>query len=639
MIEFSGAATANGYRLRNDDGGNWNDTENRIIEWSMAYDENYVVYIAAQTKNGFRYIYYTSSQDDRLGSGSYIHHGLQASSKDGTWQTIIRDLAYDLKEAQPDNELEAILGFFIRGSGRVDDIRTRSSLPPSLDSDGDTLTDVDEIEIYGTHPYKADSDGDGLSDAEELSYWGSAWNSDTDGDGIVNILDADSDGDGMNDGIEVAQGTDPGDSTSYPTIIVYENAEHGTTTGWDIYDNDPSGAFIDNVYDDERDSRVIDFNGAGTSNGYRLLDAGNRYWNDTNYTILQWSLQYTDYVVYVAVQTTEGFRYLYYTAADHDRLGDSTYIHPGLGRTSNDNSWRTFVRDLNYDLKEAQPANSIEAVLGFLIRGNGRVDDIMTRESLPADLDSDGDGLTDVDEITIYSTHPYRADTDDDTLQDGEELAFWGNDWNNDPDGDGLVNLVDSDSDNDGILDGREADEGTDPADPASFPTSITYEDGNDATLAGWDIYDHDPAGASINSVYDSVRNSQVVSFSGSGTANGYRLRNEDFSYWYDTTFTIMEWSMAYNEGYVVYIAAQTKEGFRYIYYTSAEDDRLGTGTYVHHGLGSASRDGNWHTIVRDLEADLQEAQPDNELEAVLGFLIRGSGRVDDIKTRESLIP
>jgi len=403
VIELSGSATANGYRKRNDDGSNWN-APNSIIEWSMAYDESYVVYIAAQTKNGFRYIYYTPSAEDRLGNGTYIHHGLGASSKDGTWQTIIRDLAYDLKEAQPGNELEAILGFLIRGSGRIDDIRTRSSLPPTLDSDGDTLTDVDEIEIYGSHPYKADSDSDGITDGDERIYWGSAWNDDVDGDGLINILDSDSDGDGIEDGVEVAQGTDPGDNGSYPTTIIYEDAEHGTTAGWDIYDHDPAGAFIDNVYDGERDSRVIEFTGSGTANGYRLRDGQYRNWNDTRYSILQWSMQYDEnVVVYIAVQTTEGFRYLYYTPADHDRLGDATYIHHGLGASSKNGSWQTYIRDLEYDLKEAQPGNSIEAVEGFLIRGSGRVDYIMTRESLPADLDSDGDGIADVEEMTLYS--------------------------------------------------------------------------------------------------------------------------------------------------------------------------------------------------------------------------------------------
>ena len=57
----------------------------------------------------------------------------------------------------------------------------------------------------------------------------------------------------------------------------------------------------------------------------------------------------------------------------------------------------------------------------------------------------------------------------------------------------------------------------------------------------------------------------------------------------------------------------------------------LGTGTYVHHGLGASAKDGQWHTFTRDLQADLEAAQPGNTILEVNGFFIRGSGRVDDI--------
>ena len=42
--------------------------------------------------------------------------------------------------------------------------------------------------------------------------------------------------------------------------------------------------------------------------------------------------------------------------------------------------------------------------------------------------------------------------------------------------------------------------------------------------------------------------------------------------------------------------------------------------------------DGQWHTYVRDLQADLNTAQPGVTILEVNGFLIRGSGMVDDIK-------
>jgi hypothetical protein len=638
VIEFTGAGTANGYRLRNADGSNWNDTTFKVLEWSARYGESFTVYIAVQTKNGFRYLYYTPVDTDNLGTDKYIHHGLGSAVKNGEWHTFFRDLAYDLKDAQPDNELEAVLGFLIRGSGRVDDIKTHAAIPADLDSDGDQLFDIDEINRYGTNPYSADTDGDGLDDDQELTYWGANWNSDPDGDGLINILDPDADNDGFTDGMEIRQGSDPANSALHPTKALYDDAEDGNITGWDIYDSDPVGAYINNVYDEQRDGRVIEFVGAGTANGYRLRNDNGSNWDDNKFKVLQWSMRYSEnFTVYIAVQTKDGFRYLYYTPAETDNLGTETYIHHGLGTYVKDGDWHTLVRDLEYDLKEAQPDNELEAVLGFLIRGSGRVDDIATLAAIPVDQDSDGDTLTDSEEISTYGTHPYYADTDNDGMFDGEELTYWGTNWTSDPDGDGLINILDPDADDDGYADGMEIQQGTDPADNTSFPTSALYEDGEDGNTAGWDIYDSDPNGATITNVMDTERNSQVIEFAGAGTTNGYRLRSTDGNYWFDTSFKVLEWSMRYSETFVIYVAIQSKNGFRYLQYTPVATSTLGTGTYVHHGLGTNVTDGSWHTLSRDLEADLKEAQPDNELEAVLGFLIRGSGRVDDIRIHKDV--
>jgi uncharacterized repeat protein (TIGR01451 family)/MYXO-CTERM domain-containing protein len=64
--------------------------------------------------------------------------------------------------------------------------------------------------------------------------------------------------------------------------------------------------------------------------------------------------------------------------------------------------------------------------------------------------DSDGDGLPDAVEIAI-GTDPFDADSDDDGLLDGQEPNY-----NEDTDGDGLINALDPDSDNDGLFDGTE---------------------------------------------------------------------------------------------------------------------------------------------------------------------------------------
>ena len=84
--------------------------------------------------------------------------------------------------------------------------------------------------------------------------------------------------------------------------------------------------------------------------------------------------------------------------------------------------------------------------------------------------DFDGDGLSDEDERTVYHTDPSIADTDGDGINDGTEVAFWRKAWNVDLDGDGLIALLDPDSDNDGFLDGEEMNAASNPANDQSIP-------------------------------------------------------------------------------------------------------------------------------------------------------------------------
>jgi len=58
--------------------------------------------------------------------------------------------------------------------------------------------------------------------------------------------------------------------------------------------------------------------------------------------------------------------------------------------------------------------------------------------------DSDGDGISDTDEINIYGTNPNSNDTDGDGLLDGEEINIYD------------TNVTNPDTDGDGLLDGEE---------------------------------------------------------------------------------------------------------------------------------------------------------------------------------------
>ena len=92
-------------------------------------------------------------------------------------------------------------------------------------------------------------------------------------------------------------------------------------------------------------------------------------------------------------------------------------------------------------------------------------------------LDRDGDGLTDHEENEI-GTDPVDPDSDNDGINDKDEYDYWNNRRDNEfrdelgPDGDidhdGLPNILDEDADGDGVPDGKELENGTDPADPDS---------------------------------------------------------------------------------------------------------------------------------------------------------------------------
>jgi len=88
--------------------------------------------------------------------------------------------------------------------------------------------------------------------------------------------------------------------------------------------------------------------------------------------------------------------------------------------------------------------------------------------------DRDEDGLSDEFEKEI-GTDPLNSDTDGDGINDFDEYNYWKNRSENesrdelapegDVDRDGIPNILDYDSDDDGVPDGKEIEDGTDPAD------------------------------------------------------------------------------------------------------------------------------------------------------------------------------
>ena len=166
-------------------------------------------------------------------------------------------------------------------------------------------------------------------------------------------------------------------STAIHADTLYENASDGNTKGWHIYDKSPHGAKIENVKDSQR-GRVIKVTGS-IKNGFSLLG-----WNDTNH-LLQWKMKSDSFSrLYIAIETTKGFRYLTYTPINSDKGIDPKKkykIRFGLKSKMSDGKWHTFTRDIKVDLKKFEPDNRFLHIKGIKFRGSASFDDIKTISS------------------------------------------------------------------------------------------------------------------------------------------------------------------------------------------------------------------------------------------------------------------
>ena len=429
--------------------------------------------------------------------------------------------------------------FYIDGSP---DATVTSAPPPANDvplvigARGDGLRcfegEIDEVEIYN-YPlssqeiediYNADNDSDGLPDSWELIYFGDLdedASGDYDSDGLNNgneyaqgtdPTDPDSDEDGFMDGEEFDQGNDPLDPGDYPLTIVglwyLDEGDGGIASDSSGRENDgtlmpdyPSDSpqWTDGVY-----GSALSFDGA---NDYVEV-SDNPSLDVNNLTIMAWvkteSSDANAHMIVTKFETSSpylgyGFRVYegklnFWSSAYGSWVSGSGVVSDGqwhLVAVTVEGSECKFYIDGSPDATVTSappPANDVPLVIG-----------------------ARGDGLRcfegEIDEVEIYN-YPlssqeiegiYNADNDSDGLPDSWELIYFGDldeDASGDYDSDGLNNgneyaqgtdPTDPDSDEDGFMDGEEFDQGNDPLDPGDYPLTIVglwYLDEGDGGIA-----------------------------------------------------------------------------------------------------------------------------------------------------------
>ena len=154
----------------------------------------------------------------------------------------------------------------------------------------------------------------------------------------------------------------------------------------------------------------------------------------------------------------------------------------------------------------------------------------------------------------------------------------------------------------------------------------ILYEDAEDGTTNRWTITDNG-SGTSISNIQEA--NNKVIQLqSNDSYGSQYKLNFNN-----NRNNTNLRWDMKTTEGFIIDISVMTLQGERFLRYSDTEIDVNGIdGDILFFGLGYSPTNGQWHTIVRELEKDLKQLEPSNQLISVESFLIRANSKLDNIE-------
>lgn len=350
-----------------------------------------------------------------------------------------------------------------------------------LDSDSDGLSDALERAL-GSDPEDADTDDDGVLDGDEPSL-----DQDLDGDGLIGLLDPDSDDDGLADGTELGLDCAHPD-TDLRAGHCRPDADPSTTTDPNLTDTDGSG-ISDGAEDHDLNGRVDDgeTDPNGESDDERVVDSDGDGLSDELERRLRSDPHDADSDDDGVPDGEEpnptldtdgdGRTSVMDVDSDNDGLFDGTELGYGCDGPGTDPSLGHCRPDADAGATKTSPLLR-DTDGGGLSDGsedwnlNGRIDADETDPNDPSDdqdlPDADGDGLSDPLEQFLGSD-PYDADSDDDGVLDGDEPNP-----TDDLDGDGLIGLLDLDSDGDLLLDGVEL--GTACAHPDSDPRTCVVD-------------------------------------------------------------------------------------------------------------------------------------------------------------------
>jgi hypothetical protein len=172
-------------------------------------------------------------------------------------------------------------------------------------------------------------------------------------------------------------------SVNAETQIIHEDVEDNDTSSWSVV-HKRSGAVISNIADpDSSDNKVIKLEKNKKHPACRFSFSE----SESAQFKLQWKMKFSEqYEIQVKCKTTRGPKNISYFAGCSASEKRKKSNHR-LGAETINGQWITVLRDLQRDLHSSSHRIRIISVDSITVKGNGLLDDIVSREYPDADHD------------------------------------------------------------------------------------------------------------------------------------------------------------------------------------------------------------------------------------------------------------
>lgn len=425
-----------------------------------------------------------------------------------------------------------------------------------------------------------------------------------------------------------------------PDSIMYEDGTSGTASAW-FTDPPGTNASIANVITaDPAHGQVIAFTGDPNRLDSRMVfyAPDTNPWQLSALPILQWDMKYAgESRVLIYLDTSDGVRYLSYGTDTQPGVGGNKFYFQ-LDPSFQDGNWHTLTRDLQKDVHVYAPTTTVYNVAYFsyfAMAGTGQVDNVQLLKTATPTATLSGvvkDNLGNVVAGVKVSAPPYSLSTVTDAqgayVLPGLPAGNYTLTFAKFPYVFATSNFAVDAQGTDVVQNGV-----------GTIPPFVMYEDGSSGNTANWFIT---PAGT--NSVLENVTDDQSHGPVVSLTTNPDSIWTRMVFYapagnpWLFPTYPILQWDMKYAGDFQVLIYLDTSDGVRYLSYSTTQDPGF-VGNKFYFRMDDSFKDGNWHTITRDLQKDVNVYSPTTIIQGIGYFSIYGNGKVDNLRGLRNLPP